>query len=873
MNTRDLSVGQRLYLGFGVVLLLMGALVMAHYNGQQRQDSITRELTDLVLPRLDAANGIETAYLLQSAAARSFIYSGDSQYIANYQRSLQMGQEATARLEALPKRPEGAALFAEIQLFAAEYVSATGKAILLRQQGDLAQAQQVIEAEMAPARDQLIERAEAYQELQLRAKGEAAGQLATVQRETTRNTLILALLSLACALVVSIHTARAITTPTRTLVQASRALASGEYESGILLASTLTSTKGGKARRDEIAMLAEDFASMARTLFHREQRLAAQGRLSSALASTIDVQQLANATLKELAGYTQAEFGLVYAHDSEEGVLEPVGSYALNGHGSGRLKLGEGIPGEAAVSRRRIVVRDIPRNTPFNVHFGFDRLPPRTVAAIPMVSQDQLVGTLVVGSVRDLPEEAMEFLDTAAQQAAVSIQNALTHQKVRLLAEELQEKNELLAAQNEELQAQAEELQAQNEEIQAQSEEIQSQNEELQSQNEEIISQSQELSLRNQELAQQSEQTADLQTMTARLLDETRAQEQLLRNVLEEIPEAVFVIDGSGQLLVANDAARKMFNLGTSERPLCLSEQGNEDSLESCPSVLLPTLQALRGEKILAAEIQYGEAGGSQDGHAQVSAVPVLDEGRVLRVVTVGTDISQIKELERAKDEFLAIASHELKTPITPVIGYAQMLHRRMRSKPDSEAECRMAESIVDQAKRIARLVDRLLNLSRAQMGRLEMRSEPVDLTTMVRDLVEITQIKTTEHRLLAEVDGETIGYWDRGYLEELIVNLLDNAIRYSPEGGDIRVGVSRNGTVARLMVTDQGIGIPPEVVPSIFKRHFRAEEAQRVKADGMGIGLFLCREIVLAHGGRIWVESEPGQGSNFIVELPLHPK
>lgn len=126
-------------------------------------------------------------------------------------------------------------------------------------------------------------------------------------------------------------------------------------------------------------------------------------------------------------------------------------------------------------------------------------------------------------------------------------------------------------------------------------------------------------------------------------------------------------------------------------------------------------------------------------------------------------------------------------------------------------------------------------------------------------------------HSVVADLRGEgIIGHWDRGYLEQVLDNLLDNAIRYSPDGGEVKVLVRAEDGVVRVTVADQGMGMPPETIANLFKRYYRSEGARRVEAGGMGIGSYIAREMVALHGGRILVESEEGRGSSFTVELPL---
>ena len=895
MRLRDLGVGQRLALGFGVVLLLLAAMVGVYLYGQQRTDEATRQLTDVIMPRADAAHDVETAYDAQSAAARGYVYSGDERYLAEYRNATTLVQDALGRLEGLPKAMEGAELLAQIQPLVAQHTQFADRAIALRQQGSLAEAQQVVEGEMASTHDQLAQKAEALVALQFRRRDEAKAEIAQVRADTTRDAAVLALLALASGSIVALLTTRSVSRPARTLAQASRALATGDFGEAVDLASRV----GGKApgaTRDEMRQLAGAFGLTAQALLQRDKRLSARASLVSALASSIEAERLTHDALQEIAAYTGSEFGLAYAYDQETGTLSRVGSYCLDGSPD-TFRIGEGIPGEAAAARRQTLVRDIPTDTPFQVRFGFDQVPPRTVVATPMLCQDQLVGVVLLGSLRELSGDALDFLEVSAQQLGVSLQNALAHRQVRALADTLQEKNELLVAQNEELQAQAEEIRAQNEELQVQNEEVQAQSEELQAQNEEIQAQSEQLAEQNRQLTRQAEQIARLQAITARLSESLSPQE-----VLEQVVRAASDLLGSDVASVLLLDESRTFLKPAASVGLDESQQANLriyrweslagrviaegrtlflEDVSQATEVPLPVLAKGQsvGSLIVAPLLADGQPLGVVEVYFTTPRGFSTDEAGLLSALAAAAAVAvrnarqfdQLKEIDRQKDEFLSQASHELKSPLTSLKGFAQLLQRQINSSPGHEAYQKSLVTIDRQVDKVVRLVDRLLDVSRAQMGRLEMRPERTDLSDLVRQQAQQTQVKTDKHRVIADVDDGVVGEWDRGYLEQVLANLLENAVRYSPDGGQIRVSLRRGDGVARLAVADQGIGIPQETLPNLFKRYYRSDEAKRVSADGMGIGLYVTQEIVAAHGGRIWAESEPGKGSTFTVELPLY--
>ncbi|MBI2875420.1 MAG: response regulator [Candidatus Tectomicrobia bacterium] len=485
MWSHEASIGQRLALSFGVSCLMILLLLGIFFYGQQRQEAAFRRLAGEVLPKVDAARDVETAYLHQATATRGYVYSGDEYYLKEYNQALVLAQEAMARLDRLPLLPEKRALFQQIQGLAAQYREKTDRAMVLRQQGNVAEAHRLILYETLPLRNQLLEKTRAFVVLQFRQRDEARAEVDRVRREVIWTSAALSLLALLCGALISLRASRSVTRPVQALAQASRALARGDFEPALRLAAPVGDWREAQVSRNELRVLTAVFGAMAREISRREGRLSAQARLASVLASGLDTERIASEALREIAEHARCDLGLVYVHDPEAHLLRCVGTYALEGAPES-LRVGEGIPGEAAASRRRVLVQGIPADTPFHVRLGFDQVPPRTVVAVPMVYQNQLVGSMLLGSLRDLPEDVLGFIETAAQQVGVSLQSALAHQRIQKLAEELQEKSELLAVQNEEFRVQAEELQERNEQLQAQSEELQAQSEELLAQQQEL---------------------------------------------------------------------------------------------------------------------------------------------------------------------------------------------------------------------------------------------------------------------------------------------------------------------------------------------------------------------------------------------------
>ena len=242
----------------------------------------------------------------------------------------------------------------------------------------------------------------------------------------------------------------------------------------------------------------------------------------------------------------------------------------------------------------------------------------------------------------------------------------------------------------------------------------------------------------------------------------------------------------------------------------------------------------------------------------------------------------QLKELDRMKSQFLSIASHELKTPITAMSGFLQVALRRVRRLSQGEAAAPVAEglnNITDQLEvvyrqtgKLARLVDELLDVSRIQTGRIEFRYGDVDLSELANEVATRMQLTTTAHAISVNRDSENVVTADRDHLEQVLNNLVTNAIKYSPTGGTITIEVRPDEGGVRISVTDEGIGIPEKELEAIFGLFYRSPDRAARDAAGMGLGLYISREIVVRHGGRIWAESGRSKGSTLNVVIPRMP-
>jgi len=226
------------------------------------------------------------------------------------------------------------------------------------------------------------------------------------------------------------------------------------------------------------------------------------------------------------------------------------------------------------------------------------------------------------------------------------------------------------------------------------------------------------------------------------------------------------------------------------------------------------------------------------------------------------------EEAARLKEDFISAAAHDLKTPLTTLVAQAQFLERRAVTEPSAPADLTGIRRIVLEARRLSALVVELLDASRLEQGKLVGEREPVDLVELARDVARRDGYQG--RRITLSAEAPVVGSYDPRRIGQVLENLVENAVKYSPEDSEVRVAITERDGQALIDVTDQGIGIPASDLPQIFERFHRAANVDDRRFAGMGLGLFICKGIVEQHGGRIWVESRMGAGSTFHVVLPL---
>jgi PAS domain S-box-containing protein len=370
--------------------------------------------------------------------------------------------------------------------------------------------------------------------------------------------------------------------------------------------------------------------------------------------------------------------------------------------------------------------------------------------------------------------------------------------------------------------------------------------------------------------AHQASMAIERAELFATVLQEKKESEAIIRNTADGIA----IIDHQRRVVDFNPALQQLIGwpreeaLGVSCSEFFHGRNAGKDSIceKGCPF----SLTASQDDSLLVEHPITTRDGRQLD--VQVSYGPIRDEaGEVSRVIAVVRDISRQKALERLRSEFVSTVSHEFRTPLALIKGYIATLLRQDLALGD-ETRKRFLRNTDEAADRLSRLIDELLSVSRIEAGRLELELQPLDLRELVAGVLERLRLEASHCQLVAQLPPqELVVQADSDKVERVLLNLLTNAIKFSPEGGTVTVEVqwAKAPPGVLISVTDQGSGIPPEHLDRVFDKFYRAGDDLVKKTKGVGLGLYICKSIVEHHGGRIWVESTPGEGSTFKFTLP----
>lgn len=349
-------------------------------------------------------------------------------------------------------------------------------------------------------------------------------------------------------------------------------------------------------------------------------------------------------------------------------------------------------------------------------------------------------------------------------------------------------------------------------------------------------------------------------------LSEISSEKSKLETILNYMADGLIAVNNEGQIVHANPTAVEMLNLSKEDLE---SKPYDEMMGPLNPQLTMQYIEERDSDWMGSEMILY------QNSILQANYAPFKDEkGEKAGIVMVLQDITERQKLDNMQREFVANVSHELKTPLTSIKSYTEtLLDGALDNREISESFLSVINSEAD---RMSRLVRDLLQLSSMDYKQVKWNKKEVDLIKIIENCVfklEMTAKNKQQAIEFSHADSSMLGYMDMDKIEQVALNIMSNAIKYTPDGGKIRIILEQKEEMAQLRVIDNGIGIPPEDLPRLFERFYRVDKARARELGGTGLGLSIARQIVEAHGGKIEILSNYGEGTEVVINLPLQEK
>jgi PAS domain S-box-containing protein len=363
--------------------------------------------------------------------------------------------------------------------------------------------------------------------------------------------------------------------------------------------------------------------------------------------------------------------------------------------------------------------------------------------------------------------------------------------------------------------------------------------------------------------------TTELRRLDNMNLAKIIAERNKTQTILRNIADGVIVTDTKSRILLLNSYAEKWFNLNEKEvfeRPI--SELIEEPKLLQ----LIGEATSRKYTSLPSVEITTKVKDEWKPKTLQARAARVQQEDdELIGIVTVLRDVTQQKEIDRMKTELVSMVAHELRSPLTSISGFSELL---LDPDTDKDQSQEYAGIILKEASRLSDLINKFLDISRIESGRITPKKTPLDITDVIHMVVGNNSYLATQKNIQVDIHAPTtVGevYADNDMMEQVFLNLFSNAIKYSPENTSINIMIKQTYDQVVVKVHDQGYGIPPEALEKIFEKFYRVSDtASTQDVKGSGLGLSLVKQIIDMHGGSIEVESKVGSGSVFSVYLPL---
>jgi two-component system phosphate regulon sensor histidine kinase PhoR len=371
------------------------------------------------------------------------------------------------------------------------------------------------------------------------------------------------------------------------------------------------------------------------------------------------------------------------------------------------------------------------------------------------------------------------------------------------------------------------------------------------------------------ELGRLSKAISEMSLQLQNKIEEISREKDYLQTLLRGIMEGVLVVDARGRILMVNDALRQLLSLPPHVEDRTPLEIIRNAELERTLRQVLQDGESTTLELTLPSPegktFEVNVVGISPSPEGRVKE----DEGR-RGVIAVFHDITRLKELEKIRQDFVANVSHELRTPLATIKGYVETL---LEGALKEEVASQFVQVIKRHSDRLEKIVEDLLILSKIESKEFQLRMEALSVSDLIGDVLDFLKEPLNKKGIsvsVGELPPTLLVFGDRQYLEQVLINILDNAIKYGHERGRIVISATeRDQREVEISVKDDGIGIPKEDLVRVFERFYRVDKGRSHELGGTGLGLSIVKHIVQAHGGRVWAESRLGEGSTFYFTLP----
>ncbi|QPC46472.1 ATP-binding protein [Mangrovibacillus cuniculi] len=355
------------------------------------------------------------------------------------------------------------------------------------------------------------------------------------------------------------------------------------------------------------------------------------------------------------------------------------------------------------------------------------------------------------------------------------------------------------------------------------------------------------------------------------LYESTEEEKQLNKDILNTIHEGVLVLDTNGNIVSSNNKMYELFNLSKPQLPTSKIELSNwleffhakikdREEMNEFIHAILEQKATLNSSIVYQIEDELLKT-------VQMYWEPLFRKEQLTGFILVHRDITTEYNADKMKSELVSTVSHELRTPLASILGFTELLLKKTLSP---ERQQKYLNNIYQESKRLTALINDFLDLQRMESNKQDYFREKLKIYPLLKEVLEELSVHSSNHQLKLEVkDTEVEMYGDKDKLKQLFQNIIQNAIKYSPHGGEVITRVDLNEDNLIIKVVDFGLGIPREAIPQLFTKFYRVDNTDRRKIGGTGLGLSISKEIVRAHQGQISVESELGIGTTFIIQLP----